>query len=387
MPKTKLPTEPSAGGERRSVTLTVTEDCNLHCRYCYEPTKSRDRYMGLETAQEAITYYMQAEDEFEEVQIDFFGGEPMLAFDLIRDVVDWSHTRTWPKRHLFYIGTNGTVLTKRMKRWLVEHKQCVKIGVSLDGNKTAHDINRSNSYDQVMQNLPFLLEHWSDQPVKMTISAETIPYVADSIIEMEEMGLLFTANVVFEDIWGTPEEKLALLETYAQQLDRLVEYYAAHPHLFAATIVDRKLEGIYSSDDSRRDCVRFCGAGHEMVMIDVDGNCYPCHRFSPWVTGRPAPTEPVNRQTSWKPERCAECQLIKLCPTCAGFNWQENGDSGIRTTYHCEAFKLEVLASAKLQALKLMQQQPEDLAQLPLEEAYKVKQQLDAILSLVSSGI
>ena len=385
MPKTELPS-PTAE-KRRSVILTVTEDCNLRCRYCYEPTKSRDRYMSLETALEAVTYYMEAEDEFEEIQIDFFGGEPMLAFDLIRDVVDWFHARTWLKRHLFSMGTNGTILTEEMQGWLAKSKQCVKIGLSLDGNKAAHDINRSNSYDQVMQNLPFFLEHWSDQPVKMTISAETIPHVADSIIEMEEMGLLFTANVVFEDVWGTPEQKSALLETYAQQLDRLVEYYAAHPHLFPATVVDRKLEAIYYSDDPREDCVRFCGAGHEMVMIDVDGNRYPCHRFSPWVTGRPAPTEPINRQATWKPEKCDGCQLIKICPTCAGFNWQENGDSGVRTTYHCEAFKLEVLASAKLQALRLMQQQPEDLAQLPLEEAYRVKHRLDAILSFVSSGI
>jgi radical SAM protein with 4Fe4S-binding SPASM domain len=133
--------------------------------------------------------------------------------------------------------------------------------------------------------------------------------------------------------------------------------------------------------------VRYCGAGHEMIMIDVDGNRYPCHRFSPWVTGRSAPAKLVNRQTTWGPERCAECQLVTICPTCAGFNWQENGDSGIRTTYHCESIKLEVLASAKLQALRLLQQQPENLAQLSFEEVHRNKCRLDAILDFASMEV
>jgi hypothetical protein len=76
-----------------------------------------------------------------------------------------------------------------------------------------------------------------------------------------------------------------------------------------------------------------------------------------------------------------------MCPTCVGFNWQENGDSGVRTTYHCEAFKLEVLASAKLQALKLLQQQPKDLIQLPMEESRKARRRLDAILEVAAVGI
>jgi uncharacterized protein len=380
---------PAEQERRRAVMLTTTQDCNLRCRYCYEPTKTR-RYMSLEVAQWAITEYMEADDEFEAVEFDFFGGEPMLAFDLIRDVVEWFHSREWSKRHLFYIGTNGTILTEEMKDWLVKYGECMKVGVSLDGNKIAHDLSRDNSYDRLMRNLPFFLEHWPDQPAKTTICAETIPYVADSIIDLEEKGILFIANLVFEDIWGSMEQKVALLETYAQQLDRLVEYYAVHPHLFPASIVDRQPEYGYQSSVSRPvggDCERWCGAGHEMIMVDMDGRRYSCHRFSPFVTGRPAPIEVANRQTTWRPEKCAKCRFVVICPTCVGFNWQENGDSGIRTTYHCDAFKLEVQASAKLQALRLLQQQPEDFTKLPLEEAYRIKCRLDSILDLAANGV
>lgn len=392
MPKTDVLGKLGEYGHR-AVTLTVTEDCNLRCRYCYEPNKT-PRYMSQETAREAITHFMETEEEFDSIEFDFFGGEPLLAFDLIRDTVDWfHHSREWPKKHLFFICTNGTILTDEMKTWLVQNKDCVHVGYSLDGNRIAHNLNRSNSYDQVMQNVAFFTEHWPLQPAKMTISAETIPYVADSIIELEEMGIPFSANLVFEDVWGSPEQKEALLDIYAQQLDRLVEYYVNHPELYPARIVDVKMEMASKEMRERdqqqgrsKDCERWCGAGHEMVVVEVDGSRSPCHRFSPWITGMAAPTQ-VNRQTNWKPDECAQCKFLSLCPICAGYNWQVNGDSGIRTTYHCEAFKLEMQASAKLQALRLLKQQPADLSSLPPDEAYKLKCRIDGILEMAAEGI
>lgn len=375
--------------KRRSVLLTITEDCNLRCRYCYEPNKT-PRYMSSKTAHDAINHFMETETEFDDIEFDFFGGEPMLAFDLIRDVVDSFHTQEWSINHIFFISTNGTILTEEMKAWLVRYKGCVKVGVSLDGNRTAHNLNRCNSYDKVRENLPFFMEHWPEQPIKMTISAETIPYVADSIIELEEIGVPFTANIVYENIWGNSTQKKALLKIYAQQLDRLVEYYMVHPNLYPARIVDVKVEmaspEILDRDQKQGDIKRWCGAGHEMVVVEVDGSLSPCHRFSPWITGLPVP-EQVNRQVSWKPEKCSSCKLILLCPVCAGFNWQTNGDSGFRTTFHCDAFKLETKASAKLQALRLIQNPPTDLSCQSTEEIYKLKNRIDSILEFASEGI
>lgn len=392
MPKIDYLNQQENSRKTRYVMLTLTHDCNLRCRYCYEPNKSRDHYMSAETAKQAVAEYMEADDEFEGVQFDFFGGEPMLAFDVIREVVDWFHSQPqrWRKNHQFYIGTNGTTLPEEAKPWLTTYKQCVQGGVSLDGNRTAHNLNRSNSYDQVMENLPFYRELWPTQPCKMTISAETIPYVADSIIDLEEKDIPFTANVVFEDIWGTPEQKTQLLNVYAEQLDRLVEYYTDHSDLVPAFMLSRRLEyvnqpGAFAAPS--RDCVRWCGAGHETVMVDIDGTRHPCHRFSPWVTGRPAPENLVNRQTEWQPEKCAKCELVGMCPTCAGHNWEANGDASIRTTYHCEAFKIEVLATAKLLANRLSQKQPQDLVNLPVAEAARIKRQLDTILKFAAVGV
>ncbi len=380
--------------KRQTLTLTITRDCNLRCKYCYESFGLRGKEsMNFNTAREVITHYMEADNEFEALEIQFFGGEPMLNFPLIKEVVEWFKTQTWKKRFIFFIGTNGTILTDDMKNWLIKHKEFVVPGFSIDGNRTAHNLSRSESYDLLQKNIPFFREYWPNQPAKMTICKETIPYLADSVIELEGMDLFFTANVVFEDIWGEGEEKEKLLGIYQEQLERLIDFYSKNPHLQpVGPILSSAIEGynkpypkIMTLDG---ECVRFCGAGHEMVMADVDGSVFPCHRFAPWITERPAPTQPINRQKEWKgPEKCLSCKISASCATCAGYNWQVNGDSGIRTTYHCDAFKLEFMASAKLQAIRLANLSESKLNELSAEELSREKTRLDAIFGLINEGI
>ena len=126
---------------------------------------------------------------------------------------------------------------------------------------------------------------------------------------------------------------------------------------------------------------------HVGILVDVDGLTYPCHRFLPWITGRPAPKNPVNTQNYWKPEICSNCKIVNSCPTCAGYNWEENNDTGIRTTYHCESNKLEVLASAKLIALKLKKHQIPELESMNLENRKKLKKRIDVLWELIENGI
>jgi uncharacterized protein len=319
---------------RQVVTMTITRSCNLRCLYCYESNEKHEKEsMDYTIARDIITQFMEKDNEFKNIEFQFFGGEPMLYFALIRDIVDWFHSRVWKKGHIFFITTNGTILTDEMKTWLIKNKKCVVPGFSIDGNRTAHNISRDNSYDVLSGNIPFFSKQWPEQPAKMTICAETIPYVAESIIELEHMGLNFTANLVFEDIWGDTKEKERLLDIYQHQLQLLVEFYTKNPHLDPVSpLLSHSLE-FFNQPPLRTtldgDCIRFCGAGHEMVMIDIDGSQYPCHRFAPWISKRPPPDKLQNFQQKWEPEKCRSCKLISICPTCAGFNWEINGDSRI----------------------------------------------------------
>jgi len=146
----------------------------------------------------------------------------------------------------------------------------------------------------------------------MTICRDTIPYIAASVIELEERGLLFTANIVFEDIWGASEERIKLLNIYEDQLSELVDFYFSHPELIPASLVDRKIEYIVDQQKKlnklNKNVTRFCGAGEEMVAFDVNGEQYPCHRFIPcFNNNHETPREPVNQRSEWKPEICPTC--------------------------------------------------------------------------------
>jgi len=376
----------------RTLSLVLTRECNLRCLYCYEKSSHRTgESMDFQTASNAITQFLESEDEFDGVIIDLFGGEPLLQFPLIQEIVQWCRSREWRKKYIFSLSTNGTLLNDAMKKWFAENNRYISMALSIDGNRTAHNLTRNGSYDLVYPHLGFFKENWPYQPAKMTFCAENIPYTAESIIEMEKMELNFTANIAFENFWGDGENKTRLLDIYKQQLARLVEYYVENSLLFPVYpmlgILPAYLDIPEYTINNRRDCVRFCGAGHEMRVVDVDGKQYPCHRFLPWVTGKATPLNPVNCQKSWLPEQCNECPIVQSCPTCAGFNWEQNNDTGIRTTYHCEAHKYEVLATSEIAARRLQKIPVSQLDSMPQREQVAINDRVRSLLFLIENGI
>lgn len=385
--------EPSGENAKyRTVSLVLTNDCNLKCSYCYEKHDLRDSaIMDIETGREAVSRYLDMDDDFQTVVIDFFGGEPLLAFPQIKEIFTWVKKQEWEKNIQFTVSTNGTLLDDEMKRWFTENRDHISVGLSIDGNREAHNINRDNSFDLIYPHLDFFKTNWPYQPAKMTVSAETIPHVADSIIELEKMGLYFTANIPFENIWGDENNKKRLLEIYKAQLARLVDFYVENVDLYPVYPMLGILPvylGIPGENSiPKSDCVRYCGAGHEMIVIDINGKEYPCHRFLPWTTGKESPNEPVNRQTSWLPEKCNNCNIVKSCPTCAGYNWEINNNTGCRSTFHCDSHKLEVMAAAKITALRLRKIPMSSLEKLTDEERIIVNDNLRTILELAENDV
>lgn len=100
---------------RRSCTLIITYNCNLNCSYCYEQFKSSDR-MSIITAKEIITRelnYCQEKGIFKDIEFTFIGGEPLMHFGLIKEIVEWSYTIRPFIPFYFFVPTNGTLLKKR----------------------------------------------------------------------------------------------------------------------------------------------------------------------------------------------------------------------------------------------------------------------------------
>jgi sulfatase maturation enzyme AslB (radical SAM superfamily) len=343
----------------QTVMLVVTEKCNLNCAYCYEKEKAQ-RIMPVEMIQEIISRHM-TEGEFSSVSFDFFGGEAMLEFETIQTVVEWFHAQRWNKKHRFTISTNGTLFTEENKVWLAANRSCLTPMVSFDGTKEAHDLNRSQSYDRVVQHLPFLREYWPQQPVRITANAQAIPHIAAGVRNIHSFGLVAEVAIVLDDVWGSPEELQRSLDEYETQLAELIDYFEANPELLVPVILSRQVQGLLSDHTPEK---AFCGAGKYMVCYTPDGSAYPCHRFTPLCSSRPSAL-PTAKIPSPAESPCPTCPVVAICPTCQGNNWEANANTSLRTTFHCEFFKREAVASAKL-ALRRIEKH---IAQSPAPEA------------------
>lgn len=365
-----------------TLQFLITEDCNLHCAYCFEKNKN-PRSMKASFIKEKIEEHFLKEDSFTQVSIDLFGGEPFLAFETVKDVVEWFHEREWNKKHRFVLSTNGTLLSPEIKAWLQKWSKCVFPCLSLDGTSEVHNMNRSMSYDLIAPHIDFFRDHWPEQPVKMTISKFTIPRLAESIMHIHKLGLPVEANILFENIWESKEEKNKFLNLYAEQLDLLVDFYANHPDLPRPRLIDKVLLSLLHPKSAPPEESLFCGAGRYMIAYDCGGESYPCHRFAPLSAGNKNIDDNCLKSipNPREMEPCASCVLLQICPTCQGFNFEINCHPLKRTTFHCEFFKLEVLASAKLTYLDYQRKISDpSFSRYAQEDMFKVAGELAAVI-------
>lgn len=179
-------------GHVNMITLELTESCNLRCKYCiYQDFNASyrgygNRNMSFETAKSAIDLLIKCSDELEEDKkliVTFYGGEPLLQFDLIKQCVAYAESQDVSHEWLFSITTNCTLLSEEMIAFFAE--KGFTLTASIDGDKEIHDANRvspsgSGSFDLAIQNLKKLAlaykEHGVEGPHISINSVITPPY-------------------------------------------------------------------------------------------------------------------------------------------------------------------------------------------------------------------
>ena len=120
--------------KRKILILQITEACNLKCAYCYQHCKT-DSFMQLGMAKQSIQKHIANSDEFDEIEIEFFGGEPFLQFDFIREICEWTWAQRFKKPIIFFCSTNGTLIHGEIQTWLKKHSHKIWVGLSLDGTR------------------------------------------------------------------------------------------------------------------------------------------------------------------------------------------------------------------------------------------------------------
>lgn len=321
----------------KTVTLTLTQSCNLACIYCYEHHKSA-RVMNVEAAKKIIDYELASSKDFDELEFDLFGGEPFLAFDAMKEITDYicAHKGSFPCT--IFVTTNGTLVHGKIQDWLRAHQSCVICGLSLDGTREMHNRNRCNSYDDI--DLNFFLEMYPDQDVKMTVSKESLSDLAEGVLDLHQKGFLVSCNLAYEIDWSDAENSRIL----DRELHKLIDFYLSHPEIEPCSMLEM---GISNVGLEQADAFRYCGAGYSMRSYDVDGSVYPCQFFMPLSVGKELAQ---NAQSIQFPDtvlpvdsldkKCQNCVLRSACPNCFGANYAATGNIYSRDDNMCHLTKI-----------------------------------------------
>jgi len=325
---------------RKTVTLTITEACNLNCVYCYEHNKTFNE-MPRELVLKIIEDTLQSSDTA--VEFSFHGGEPFLKFDLMRDTAEYFWEKYNPEnKYVFFASTNGTLLTDDIKKWLSGHKEHFWCGISFDGTKAMQNTNRSNSANDI--DLDFFVKTWPTQPVKMTISSETLPVLAEGTIFLHKKGFSVNNNLAYGLDWNDD----AYIKTLSEQLERLMDFYLENPDITPASILSLNAE--WFTRDIKMKPQRFCGTGRGMKCFDTAGKEYPCHFFME-INGdgnkpRPIDMEILGSDDCLLDSFCKDCEIRLVCPTCYGYNFTATGDPAKRDRNLCILSKIQAVACA-----------------------------------------
>jgi len=300
--------------------------------------------MSFDIAKKAILEqadFVKKSTDFDEIEIDFMGGEPFTNFPLIRQVVEWLEDEAnlgipW----ISFATTNGTLLTDEIKSWLRVHRRSICLGASYDG-ESVQGTNRGEVARRI--DLTFFHEQWSFQDFHMTISREALPSLAENIIKCP---LPLTAALAQGANW-TREDAIVFFE----QLSVLSKFYLDEENeKLPINLLSRSLEGLsVKSDDPQR---RFCGSGTGMITYDVDGKTYGCHMFTPIVLAENAQElscENAKMGDALEDPHCEKCLLKHYCPSCLGFNFRYRGNAALRDHSMCLMFLAEVKASCEFQ--------------------------------------
>lgn len=272
----------------KALCLHIAHDCNLACRYCFagEGEYKGDRsLMSLEVGKKALDFLVANSGKRRNLEVDFFGGEPLMNFDVVKELVAYGREleKTHDKHFRFTLTTNGVLLRDDVIEFA--NKEMDNIVLSIDGRKEVHDHmrpfkNGKGSYDFILDKFKKVAESRNQQKyyVRGTFTHYNLDFVKD-VLSLADEGF---EQISVEPVVAGPEEPYAIRE---EDIPQICEGYDE----LAKEMLKRKKEGRgfnffhYMIDLSGGPCVykrlSGCGSGTEYLAVTPWGDLYPCHQF------------------------------------------------------------------------------------------------------------
>lgn len=314
-----------------NISLHLTNRCNFSCKYCYV-NKENPIDMSWDTAKKAID--MAVKMSSTKTGISFFGGEPLLRKDLIKEIVTYCeeiHQKTNIKFY-YNMTSNGTLLDEDFL--IYARQKRISIALSHDGIREAHDANRvtknqKGSFDMVDEKCELLLKYNPYASVIMVLNPNTAEYVYKSVVHLFNKGFKYIImSMNYGAAWD--DKALKVLKNQYKKLSKLYyEKSMANEKFFLAPF-DYK---ILSHVDNEKFKSSPCSLGKSHLTITADGSIYPCTQLindenllmGHVESGITRTAFYEDKEASKKP--CLECAIKDRCNhTCSCINKQASGD-------------------------------------------------------------
>jgi sulfatase maturation enzyme AslB (radical SAM superfamily) len=279
-----------AAGDVRALHLVLTTACNLRCAYCYQDRKAC-RFMSPDTLRRALDRLLGSDED--EILLSLYGGEPLLAFPLVRQAVDYAATaRSLGRRIRIELATNGTLLDDGRVGYLERHG--VHTHVSFDGLPAAQERRGPGTFElldkrlrELRRSRPVFFEECLE--VAVTLTGANLAWLADSVEYFLELGvprIVIAPLVTHDPDWGPGSAR-----ELARQFSRLCR--SARRHL---RWTGRMPLAVFERSDGRprQGSDEMCGVGSaRSLTVDGDGRLHGCALF---VTSYQTLGEPALRE-------------------------------------------------------------------------------------------
>lgn len=360
----------------KALCLNVAHDCNLRCKYCFADEgdyKGCRELMSAEIAKKAIDFVIKKSGPRKNIEVDWFGGEPLMAFDVIKEVMEYTkeQEKIYNKNIRFTMTTNATLLNDEIMDYL--DKNMGNIILSIDGRKEVNDkvrvrVDGTGSYDSILPKIKKMVEI-RDKSKQYYARGTFTRWNTDFFEDIKFMADQGFDEISIEPVVLPEDHPLSLREedlpTIFEQYDKLYfemlkrhkegkdfRFYHFNIDLQGGPCVYKRISG--------------CGAGHEYVAITPEGDIYPCHQFignENFKLGNLSSDEELNADIVdkfrnahiyTKPE-CKECWARFYCSGgCQANNYNFNGDMHIPYSLGCKMQKKRIECAIALKT-KMME--------------------------------
>jgi uncharacterized protein len=327
-----------------TIALFVTQECNLNCVYCYGDGGSygSSGHMTTDTAKKTVDWLIEQSKNIKKLSISFFGGEPLMNFSLIKEVVEYAQKIGKKKGKTFEFGmtSNMLLLDKEKLAFLKKHK--ITPLVSFDGPKEIQDKQRpfknikKSSYDTTIPKIKKLLSVMPDTSCRATLLGNTNPVTVRKALS--EIG--------FSKIHMTTASLSLFNKTTDKQTSniiRTIQMLESDTELFLKNVKNRNKEELKKQKNSGfllevlasflNDQKRYfpCGAGRGAVAVSNSGDVFLCHRFVGvdeyklgHIYNNKLERTPFLKKTVNTIEKCSKCFAKYIC---AGWCYHDNKGS------------------------------------------------------------